>query len=207
MNVAIIGAGSMAKGLCARLTDGGHQVTFYARHEAEQISQELKVKSKPKITSFDQPIVEEVIVAAVPYDELANALTPHKDQLAGKIIVEISNPLDFQTFELKTRPDKSAAEEVAELLPNAKIVKAFNTTFAGTLVEGNVADMPLDVFVAGDDKGAKQTVMQLINDGGMRAIDAGPLSAARALEAFEKLHIAIQDKLGTGYMSAIKIVS
>jgi predicted dinucleotide-binding enzyme len=89
---------------------------------------------------------------------------------------------------------------------DAKVVKAFNTTFAGTLVEGQVAGQPLDVFIAGDDESAKQTVADLARGAGLNPIDAGPLRRARELERLGFLHMALQDSLGTGYGSAVKII-
>ncbi len=85
-------------------------------------------------------------------------------------------------------------------------MKAFNTTFAGTLADGNVAGQPLDVFLAGDDDGAKATVRRLVEDGGMRAVDVGPLARARELEALGYLHMAVQPALGTAFGSAVTIV-
>jgi 8-hydroxy-5-deazaflavin:NADPH oxidoreductase len=80
-------------------------------------------------------------------------------------------------------------------------------TFANTLGEGRVADEPLDVFIAGDDDEAKATVSKLVEDGGLRPIDVGPLKRARELEAAGLLHMSVQEALGTGFASALKIVS
>jgi predicted dinucleotide-binding enzyme len=85
--------------------------------------------------------------------------------------------------------------------------KAFNTTFAGTLVQGEVAGQPLDVLVAADDEEAKRTVSRLAEDAGLRAVDAGPLAHAQQLEGLGYLHMAIQDSLGTGYGSTIKVLA
>jgi predicted dinucleotide-binding enzyme len=87
------------------------------------------------------------------------------------------------------------------------VVKAFNMTFASTLVEGQVEGQPLDVFIAGDDEGAKQKVAQLVSDGGLRPVDVGPLRRAQQLEQTGFLHIAIQQPLGLGFTSAIKLHS
>lgn len=87
------------------------------------------------------------------------------------------------------------------------MVKAFNTTFAGTLVDGEVAGQPLDVFIAGDDADAKETVAELARGGGLNPIDVGPLRRARELERMGFLHMALQDGLGTGYGSAVKVIS
>jgi 8-hydroxy-5-deazaflavin:NADPH oxidoreductase len=85
-------------------------------------------------------------------------------------------------------------------------VKAFNTTFAGTLVAGEVGGQQLDVLIAGDDQAAKETVSQLVSDGGLRPIDVGPLSRAQQLEQLGFLHISLQQPLGLGFGSAVKLV-
>jgi predicted dinucleotide-binding enzyme len=86
------------------------------------------------------------------------------------------------------------------------VVKAFNTTFAGTLAAGSVAGQDLDVLIAGDDAGAKSTVKQLVSSSGMNAVDAGPLARAQQLEHLGFLHMALQDSLGSGYGSTVKFV-
>ena len=99
------------------------------------------------------------------------------------------------------------AQEIADKVPGARVVKAFNTTFAGTLAAGEVDGHPLDVFLASDDEEAKATVRRLVEDGGMRPVDVGPLAHARQLEGAGYLHIAVQASLDTGYGSALKIVA
>ena len=86
-------------------------------------------------------------------------------------------------------------------------MKAFNTTFAGTLLEGQVSGHPLDVFIASDDDEAKAIVSRLASDGGLRPVDAGPLRRARELEALGYLHMAIQQNLGSGFGSTIKVLA
>ena len=136
-------------------------------------------------------------------------LEHYGDQLAGKVVIDITNPVDVQSFDgLVTPPDSSAAEELAKRAPEgAKLVKAFNTTFAGTLAGGEVSGQPLDVFIASDDENAKQAVAELARAGGLNPIDAGPLRRAREIERLGFLHMAIQDNLGTGYGSTIKVIS
>ena len=122
-------------------------------------------------------------------------------------MVNISNPVDFATFDSLVVPSgTSAAEQIAAAAPGARVVKAFNTTFAGNLVAGEAGGAPLDVFIAGDDAGAKQAVADLAASGGLRPIDAGPLRRARELEGFQFLHMALQQTLGTNWSSAIKIL-
>jgi predicted dinucleotide-binding enzyme len=87
------------------------------------------------------------------------------------------------------------------------VVKAFNTTFAGTLAAGGVAGQPLDVFLASDDEAAKARVRELVESGGLRAVDAGGLARAHELEALGYLHMAVQNGLGTGFASAVKLLA
>ena len=126
-------------------------------------------------------------------------------------MVDISNPLN-ETFDgLATAPGTSAPEEVAQSAPpGARVLKAFNTfntTFSGTLVEGQVAGEPLDVLIAGDDEEAKERVAQLVRDGRLRAIDVGPLERARELEGSGFLGMMLQQPLGLNFRSAWKLIS
>jgi predicted dinucleotide-binding enzyme len=87
------------------------------------------------------------------------------------------------------------------------VVKAFNTTFAGTLASGEVSGQQLDVLIASDDEEAKRKVTQLVESGGMRPVDAGPLRRAQQLEHLGFLHMALQDNLRSGYGSAVKFIT
>jgi predicted dinucleotide-binding enzyme len=144
----------------------------------------------------------------VPYPGTLDLARELGDRLVGKVVVDITNPLN-ETFDgLGTTPGASAAEEVAATVPaGARVIKAFNTTFSSTLVEGQVAGQPLDVFIAGDDEDAKETVAQLVRDGGLRAIGVGPLERARQLEGLGFLGITLQQPLGLNFQSAWKLIS
>jgi predicted dinucleotide-binding enzyme len=120
--------------------------------------------------------------------------------------VDITNPVDTQTWDrLATPAGTSSAEEVQALLPDSSVVKAFNTTFAPTLVAGEVAGQQLDVLIAGDDDEAKERVAKLAADGGLRPLDVGPLVRAQQLEQLGLLHISIQQPHDVGFASAIKV--
>jgi 8-hydroxy-5-deazaflavin:NADPH oxidoreductase len=152
------------------------------------------------------PIADEVVVLAVYFPDAMAAVESYGDALAGKTIIDVSNPVNETYDDLVTPPDGSAAQELAARAGGAKLVKAFNTTFANTLNEGRVGGQPLDVFLAGDDEDAKATVATLVEDGGLRPVDAGPLRRARELEAAGLLHMSVQGTLGTGFGSALKIL-
>jgi len=213
MNITIIGAGNMGRGIGTRAVAGGHSVTFIDRDpvEAEKAATDVKASAnngaKVSTASLGGAELGDVVVFAVWYGtniELAKQLG---DKLAGKVVVDIANPLNETYDGLATAPDSSSAEDLAKAIANgAKVVKAFNTTYAGTLLAGQVAGQPLDVFIAGDDADAKARVAQIVTDGGMRPVDAGPLSRARQIEGMQLLHIVTQGTLGTNWGSTVKIL-
>ena len=124
-----------------------------------------------------------------------------------KVVVDITNPVDWSTMDrVVTPPGSSAGEEIAKSAPQgAKVVKAFNTTFAPTLVAGEAGGQQLDVLIAGDDEDAKKAVAELVESGGLRALDVGPLSKSRQLEQLGLFHITAQEPLGAGFGSALKL--
>jgi NADPH-dependent F420 reductase len=214
MQVTVIGAGNMGRGIGHRLVAGGHEVTIVDRdpEEAGRLAKELRAAAQGGATvEAAGPTSElrgEVVVLAVYYPEALELARELGDRLAGKVVLEISNPLNQTLDELATAPGTSAAEELAERAPSgARVVKAFNTTFSGTLVEGQVAGQPLDVHIAGDDEEAKEKVARLVRDGGMRPIDVGPLERAKHLEGLGFLNITLQQPLGLPFRSAWKLVS
>jgi 8-hydroxy-5-deazaflavin:NADPH oxidoreductase len=207
MDITIIGTGNMARGIATRALAGGHTVTLLgtAQEKAQALAGELS--GDVRAGTVGDPISGDVVVLAVWYQALDDVVGRYRDQLAGKVLVDISNPVDAQTFQPLTIEAGSAAEELAQKAAGARVVKAFNTTFAATLVAGEVAGQPLDVFVASDDEDAKTTVRRLAESAGLRAVDAGPLAHARQLEGLGYLHMAIQEPLGTGFGSAVKVLA
>ena len=213
MNITIIGTGNMARGIATRALAGGHTVTLvgHTAGKAESLATELQNAAQGgasvQAASSGAAIEGVVVVLAVPYAAAASIVQQYGDQLAGKVIVDITNPVDFSTMSPSVAAGTSGAEEIAKATPaGAKLVKAFNTIFAGTLLTGQVAGQPLDVFIAGDDADAKATISQLVSSGGLRPIDAGSLQRAQQLEALGLLHMALQFTLNTGFGSAVKII-
>ena len=153
--------------------------------------------------SSGAPIADELVVLAVYYPDARSIVEQYAEGLSGKTVVDITNPVNETYDALVTPPDGSAAQELAKAAPGARVVKAFNTTFARTLTQGAVAGQPLDVLIAGDDENAKRQLAQLVESSGLRPIDVGPLHRARELEALGLLHITLQNTLGTGFMSAV----
>ncbi|RPI94394.1 MAG: NADP oxidoreductase [Chloroflexi bacterium] len=213
MNVTIIGPGNMGRAIGTRAVAGGHSVTFVgktpegAEKAAEQVKSSAKKGAKVSTANLADVELGDVVVLALWYGANMDVTKQLGAKLADKVLVDIANPVNSTYDGLATAPDSSSAEEVAKAAaPGVKVVKAFNTTYAGTLLASQVAGQPLDVFIAGDDAAAKDKVAQLVKDGGLRPIDAGPLSRARQIEGMQLLHITVQSTLGTNWGSTIKIL-
>ena len=173
-HVSIIGTGTMGQAIAGVVTRGGNTVELLGHGEAET------------------PVTGELVVLAVPYSAVGEVVAQRGDSLAGKVVVDITNPVNFETFDsLVVAPDGSAAAEIAAALPRSRMVKAFNTTFGGTLTGGTVGPLTTTVLIAGDDADAKSLVTDVVTAGGLRAIDAGSLRRARELEALGFLQIAL----------------
>jgi 8-hydroxy-5-deazaflavin:NADPH oxidoreductase len=179
-SVTIFGKGNMGTAIADVLTAGGATVDH--------------------IRSSDPPgpVKGDIVVLAVPHPALKDVLEEYADKLAGKIVVDVTNPVDFETFDSLVVPaHSSAAAELADELPSSQVLKAFNTNFASTLSARNVGPNTTMVLVAGDDADAKATFISAVRAGGLDAIDAGPLSRARELEAmgFLQLKLAANEEL------------
>ena len=121
----------------------------------------------------NSPVTGEVVVLAVPYPALAQVLADRADQLAGKVVVDITNPLNFETFDSLVVPtDSSATAEIAAALPRSRVLKAFNTTFAATLSAGTVGDLTTTVLIAGDDVDAKAELAGVVTISGDELVHA-----------------------------------
>lgn len=214
MRVTIVGPGSMGRGIAARLLAGGHSVVLVGRdrEQAEAAAGELGsgaagAGSVEAAAGAEEAVpASDAVVLALPYQASLSFARESAGLLAGKVVIDISNPLNESFDGLVTEGGPSAGETIRDLLPGARVVKAFNTTFAGTLRNGSVAGQTLDVFIAGDDEDAVAVVAELARTGGMRAIALGPMARSRQLEALAFLGISSQERLGTGFMSGWKIV-
>ena len=180
-SVTIFGSGNMGTAIAGVLTAGGADV--------EHIGS----------TDTDATVSGDIVILAVPYPALAAIAAAYGPQLAGKTVVDITNPLNFDTFDSLTVPaDSSAAAELAAALPSSNVLKAFNTTFAATLGAKAVGPNTTTVLIAGDDADAKTALAAAISAGGVDAVDAGSLRRARELEAigFLQLTLAAGEKIG-----------
>ena len=179
-HVSIIGTGNMGQAIAAVAGKGGHTVQLLGENDSATA------------------VSGDVVVLAVPYPAVGAVIAQRGESLAGKIVVDITNPLNFETFDSLVVPaDSSAAAEIAAALPQSHVLKAFNTTFAGTLAAGTVGPLTTTVLIAGDDTDAKSTLAGILTSGGLNAIDAGALKRARELEAigFLQLTLAANEKV------------
>ena len=180
-SVSIFGTGNMGSAIARIVTAGGNSVEVFNR------------------SSADVSVSGDIVVLAVPYPAIAEIVKQYGHQFAGKTVVDISNPLNFETFDSLVVPaDSSAAAGLAATLPSSRVVKAFNTNFAATLAAGTVGDtVPTTVLVAGDDADAKAGLIGIVAAGGLRGVDAGGLARARELEAigFLQLTLAVTEKV------------
>ncbi|MGW6172955.1 NADPH-dependent F420 reductase [Arthrobacter sp. NPDC055138] len=192
--IDIIGSGHMARGIATRLLHGRNNVRIIGRNDTQMRDLVESLGAGATGAYVGSPLTSNIVILAVPHGATREVILEYSDGLDGKVVVDISNPVDFATMDrLTTAPGTSAAEETAQMLAGrADVVKAFNTTFARTLAAGSVAGQPLDVFIAGDSETAKEKVSALVAGCGMRPIDTGPLRWARELEAFMLLVMALQ---------------
>jgi predicted dinucleotide-binding enzyme len=205
-SITIIGSGNMARGIGTRAAAAGYVIQILDRDtsKAAALADDL---SGATSGALGEPPAGDIVVLALPYGAVVEVVGQYGGALDGKVLVDITNPVDFETFAgLVTPPASSAAQEIAKVVPGAKVVKAFNTTFASTLVDGTVDGQPLDVLIAGDDEGAKASVAAFIEAAGLRPLDVGPLAQSRWLEGIGFLHIGLQVSKGWGWNTAVKVI-
>jgi hypothetical protein len=171
--VSILGKGNMGSTIAGLVEKAGHTVEAFDSSDA------------------DKPVTGDIVVLAVPYPAIAQIVSERSEQLAGKVVVDITNPLDFQTGSLVVPADSSAAAEIAAAVPTARVLKAFNTNFGPTLASGTVGGQVTTVLIAGDDESAKAQLTEIVTGAGLAAADTGPLARARELEALALLQIGL----------------
>jgi predicted dinucleotide-binding enzyme len=178
--VSIIGNGNMGSAIGAIVAAGGNTVEYVGRDASS-------------------PITGDIVVLAVPHFAIDEIVAARGADLAGKVVVDITNPLNFETFDSLVVPaDGSRASELAKALPDSRVLKAFNTNFAATLAQKTIGGLPTTVLIAGDDDLAKQALADVVRAGGLNAVDAGSLARARELESvgFLQLTAAVGEKIG-----------
>ena len=176
-SISIIGTGNMARTIGALAVAGGNTVEVMGRDQSKAADL-AKTLGGATTGGWGAVPAGDIVIVAVLYDSVVPVVAEYGDALAGKVIVDISNPFNSEADGLATREDTSIAQEAAKAAPaSASVSKAFNTIFRHVLEKGRP-----DVFIAGDDARAKAGVEAFIESLGLRPLDVGGLKMAHWLE-------------------------
>lgn len=203
-SISIIGSGKMGAAIAEVAARAGAGIQIIKRSPTSMSA------ARPgfEYGVIGDELTGDLVVLAVPSGAYPGILEHYGDQLGGKVVIDISNPIDFSTYDQLTSPaDSSTAAELARMLPEGTaVVKAFNVNLGDTLVTGTNGTTRTTVLFAGDYADAKIAVAQLIEAAGMRALDVGPLTRARELEAMGFLQIVLAALGKTRYESGFALL-
>jgi predicted dinucleotide-binding enzyme len=178
-SISVIGLGGMARAIAARAVEGGNAVEVTGRDAAKARHLAAALGGGATAGTFGTAPAGDIVILAVPYASAVPVVAQYGDALAGKVIIDITNPINAGATGLVTPDGTSGAQEIAKAVPaSAYVVKAFNTVFGHVLAQGG----QLDVLFVGDDARAKASVSAFIESLGLRPLDAGGLEVARWLE-------------------------
>jgi 8-hydroxy-5-deazaflavin:NADPH oxidoreductase len=212
--IAIIGAtGNMGSSISKSLAKGNYRLLLKANKE-EELNKLVK-EIKGENTSADVEAIPcpteasweaDIIILAVPFEAEKEIAEKIKQVANQKIVISIANPLNETYDGLATPPNTSAAEELQKLLPNSKVIKAFNTTFAADFSIPVINGKQVDAFIAGNEEDALETVKELVITAGFNPIVAGNLSVSRTLESMQLLLIQLGMKYNYNWHAGWKIL-
>jgi len=187
-SISIIGSGNMASAIGALAVTGGNAVEVIGRDEAKAAALASALGNGATAGTWGATPAGDIVILAVLFDSAVPIVSQYGDALAGKILVDITNPFNSSATGLAVPDDTSVAQMVAAAAPaSARVIKAFNTLFRDVLAAGG----PLDVFIAGDDAQAKASVSAFITSLGLRPQDTGDLSMAHWLEGAGLLSVGL----------------
>jgi 8-hydroxy-5-deazaflavin:NADPH oxidoreductase len=190
--ISIIGSGSMAAAICSLAAKAGHTVEVISRDAAKARALAKQVGAGATTGRFGATPAGDIVILAVPYSAVLDVVKQYGEELAGKLLVDITNPINSGFTDFVTPEDSFGAQEIVKAAPaDADVVKAFNTQFSHILAAGPVEGHPLDVFLAGDDAQAKARVSAFIESLGLRPMDTGQLPMARTLEHLALLSLGL----------------
>ncbi len=212
--IAIIGAtGSMGSAISKSLSKGNYRLLLKSsdQQKLDALVKEIKSKSSTaEVEGIACPTEAgweaDIIILAVPYQAEKEIVSKINKVANQKIVISIANPLNETYDGLMTAPDTSAAEELQKLLPNSKVIKAFNTTFAADFTTPVIDGRQVDAFIAGDDAEALKTVSELVQTAGFHPIVAGELAVSRTLENMQLLLIRLGMKYNYNWLAGWKIL-
>jgi NADPH-dependent F420 reductase len=212
--IAIIGAtGNLGSAISKSLARGNYRLLLKANKEEDlnKLVKEIKDKnSSSDVEAIPCPTEAsweaDIIILTVPFEAEKEIAEKIKEVANQKILISIANPLNATYDGLVTAPDTSAAEELQKLLPNSKVIKAFNTTFAADFTTPVIDGKQVDAFIAGNDEDALETVKELVGTAGFNPIVAGNLSVSRTLENMQLLLIQLGMKYNYNWHAGWKIL-
>ncbi|MHB8866633.1 MAG: NADPH-dependent F420 reductase [Pirellulaceae bacterium] len=208
MKIAVLGTGSVGGVLGCRWARIGHDVYFGAREpaSAEVCTVVERAGARAMAGTCAAAIAAaDVVLLAIPWDQTYGVLA-EAASLDGKILMDCINPLTADLQGLTLGHTTSAAEQIAEWFPTARVVKVFNTLSAATMENPQYGDTAANVFICGDDADAKATVRQLAEELGYEPIDCGPLKLARQLEPLAMLYVYLAVFQGWGGECAFRML-
>ncbi len=178
-NISIIGTGNMARTIGALAVAGGNTVEVIGRDQSKAADLAKALGGSTTTGDFGAVPAGDIVIVALGYANVVPVVAQYGNALAGKVIVDICNPVNSAGDGLAIPDGTSIAQNVAGAAPaSASVVKAFNTTFGAVLAKGQ----PLDVFIAGDDERAKAAVAEFVKTLKLRPLDVGGLTMAHYLE-------------------------
>lgn len=201
MKLGVIGSGNIGKGIGSWAAKVGYEVTFSAKNDAgAKAAAQAAGHSAKAARACSAVETADLVLLAVPYRAVKEVLTDIRPLLRGKPVIDATNGLSADCSSLTLGFTTSAAEKIAKLVPDAHVVKAFNTVFAQVYAAQNpmIQGKAISVFVAGDNKEATAKVQGLITKMGLDMVDAGPLKSARNIEPLAMLNISLGYGQGLG---------
>jgi len=206
MDIAIIGAGNVGTALATSFKRAGHDVVIASRDPEDAGSVAAATHSRVAISNLQAAADADLIVLAIPFSSVPDVAAEIAEAAAGKPVVDATNRMSFGADGPEIDTTTSNAEELAGLLPDAHVVKAFNTLFASNQSDPIAEGVQLSGFVAGDDADAKALVLGLVREIGLDPVDVGPLARARQLEGLAFLNITLNIANGGSWQSGWKLV-
>jgi NADPH-dependent F420 reductase len=211
--IAIVGAtGNMGSAIAKSLARNGSYRLLLMANDTERLAQ---LKSDLDTSGAETFVINcareaaweaDIIIVATPYEAEKEVAEKIRQVATGKIVISISNPLNSSYNALVTSDDTSAAEELQKLLPDSKVVKTFNTTFAANFITPIINGKTADSFIAGNNSDAVETVSEVVKTAGFNPVVAGDLSVSRTLERMQLLLIQLAMKNNYNWLAGWSVL-
>jgi predicted dinucleotide-binding enzyme len=190
MKIGVLGSGTVGQTLASGFLKHGHEAMIGTREpSSDGMKKWTAANPKGKVGTFREAAqFGELLLVATNGRVAANAIEmAGKENFGGKVLIDVNNPIGDAppsdgVLSFFTGPNESLAETIQSLVPQARVVKAFNSVGAGKMVNPHYEQGTPTMFIAGNDAAAKRTVTGLLDQFGWEAFDCGGIAAARAIE-------------------------